>query len=106
MSAWYLFGVLGLYPVAGQNIYLLSSPRFPEATMTVGDGRVFVIKAPATSIKNKYIVAATLNGKPLNRAWLRHEEIIRGGVLELAMASEPTDWGKAERPPSMAKVAQ
>lgn len=102
MSAWYLFGVLGFYPVAGQNIYLLSSPLFPEANMTVGDGRVFVIKAPATSIENKYIVAATLNGNPLNRAWLRHEEIIRGGVLELNMASEPNDWGKVERPPSMA----
>jgi putative alpha-1,2-mannosidase len=30
------------------------------------------------------------------------EEIIRGGVLELNMASEPNDWGKVERPPSMA----
>ena len=104
MSAWYIFGVLGFYPVAGQDVYLISSPRFPEAKMTVGAGKVFVIKAPATSETNKYIVAATLNGRPFNRAWLRHEEIITGGVLELSMASTPNDWGKSERPPSLSRV--
>ena len=38
--------------------------------------------------------SASLNGKPLNRAWLRYDEIISGGKLELEMSSNPNrSWG-------------
>ena len=41
---------------------------------------------------NRYVVAATLNGKPLDRAWLSHDEIVEGGTLELKMAAQPGNW--------------
>ena len=43
-----------------------------------------------------------LNGKPLNRAWLRHAEVAAGGVLDLEMGPKPNEsWGSApdELPP-------
>jgi putative alpha-1,2-mannosidase len=38
-----------------------------------------------------------LNGAPLDRAWITHDEIVRGGTLELTMGERPNpDW--ASRP--------
>ena len=43
---------------------------------------------------------AELNGKPLDRAWLRHGEIAGGGRLVLTMAGAPTKWPQGPPPPS------
>jgi putative alpha-1,2-mannosidase len=51
-----------------------------------------------------YVVDATLNGKPLNRAFLRHDEIAGGGELRFTMQAQPDrDWPdtNAPRPYSM-----
>jgi hypothetical protein len=44
-----------------------------------------------------------LNGRPWDRAWLRHEDIANGGVLEFVMGSTPSKWGSGADalPPSM-----
>jgi putative alpha-1,2-mannosidase len=48
-----------------------------------------------------YIQSARLNGKPLNRAWLRFSEITAGGTLEFEMGPQPNkSWGVSEPPPS------
>ena len=31
MSSWFIFNSLGFYPNAGQDIYLIGTPSFPEA---------------------------------------------------------------------------
>ena len=38
---------------------------------------------------------AALDGEPLTRSYLTYEEIVRGGVLELWMGAEPSDFGSA-----------
>ncbi len=30
-----------------------------------------------------------LNGKPLNRYWITHDEIIAGGTLDMEMSNKP-----------------
>lgn len=101
MGAWYAFHTLGFYPNAGQDVYLISSPVFPKATLTFEDGRKMVITAKDASPKNIYVKSCKLNGKPLDRCWLHHEEIVSGGTLEFEMTSKPTAWGTAgELPPS------
>jgi putative alpha-1,2-mannosidase len=51
-----------------------------------------------------FIGSATLNGKPLERAFLGHEEILAGGELRFQMQAEPNkQWGVAERPYSMSR---
>ena len=92
MSAWYVWGAIGLFPNAGQPFYYIGSPLFVRTTIHLEGGRTFVISAPQTSAENLYVTAATLNGRPLDRAWLKHEEIVAGGVLELTMGPKPGMW--------------
>ena len=48
-------------------------------------GGTFTIRARNNSPENVYVQRAALNGKPLDRAWLRYDEVTSGGVLELEM---------------------
>ena len=105
MSSWYVWNALGLYPNAGQDFYYIGSPVFTRAAVDLGGGRVFTVEAQNSSAKNMYVRAARLNGKPLERAWLRHAEISRGGVLKLQMSDKPSAWGSARRPPSVSRPA-
>jgi predicted alpha-1,2-mannosidase len=99
MSAWYVLGAMGFYPVCpGDDIYILGSPLFERATIRLDakwySGGSFTILARNNSAKNCYIQSATLRGKPLGRAWIRHSEIVAGGALELVMGAEPNhSWG-------------
>lgn len=105
MSAWYIFHSLGFYPNAGQDVYLISSPIFQTATLQLENGKTLNIITKKNSDKNIYIQSAKLNGKPLNRNWLRHEDIAEGGTLEFVMGAKPSDWSRnGELPPSMSDI--
>ncbi|MEZ4701425.1 MAG: GH92 family glycosyl hydrolase [Rhodothermales bacterium] len=105
MSAWYVFSAIGLYPVApGMPYYVLGSPLFETTRFRLGSGRKFTIEARGTSDRNRYIQSAELNGEPLTRPWIRHEEIVSGGQLVLEMGPEPNKtWGSRpeDAPPSL-----
>jgi predicted alpha-1,2-mannosidase len=105
MSSWYAFGVIGIFPNAGQDVYLIGSPAIPETTLRLGGNRTFVIKAVNTSAENKYVSEAELNGKPYNKAWFRHADIVNGGSLVLHMASKPGNWPTGDLPPSAPRTA-
>jgi predicted alpha-1,2-mannosidase len=100
MSSWFAFGQMGIFPNAGQDIYLIGSPAYPQTTLHLADGKNFTIEARNLSPENIYVSVATLNGKPLDRAWIRHREIAAGGRLVLAMSKTPTHWGEHDLPPS------
>ena len=107
MSAWYILSAIGFHPVSPvDGIYIIGSPLFDEVTLKLDShyyhGGTFTVKARNNSAQNMYVQSATLNGKPLNRAWLRHSEVVAGGVLELVMGPVPNErWGSApdELPP-------
>jgi predicted alpha-1,2-mannosidase len=100
MSSWYVWAAIGLFPNAGQPLYYIASPVFSRTVIHLEHGRRFVIDAPATLAANLYVQSATLDGKPLNRAWLTHEEIASGGTLRLEMGPTPSAWGTTEPPPN------
>jgi putative alpha-1,2-mannosidase len=100
MSSWYAFGQMGIFPNAGQDIYLIGSPAYPQTTLHLAGQKDFVIEARDLSADNIYVTAATLNGKPLGRAWLRHSEIVAGGRLVLTMSNTPAHWAERDLPPS------
>ncbi|MCK9219512.1 MAG: GH92 family glycosyl hydrolase [Bacteroidales bacterium] len=86
MSAWYIFSVLGFYPVCpGTTQYAIGSPCVAFATITLENGKTFSIKAPGLSDKNIYIQSITLNGKRLEKPFLDHSDIIQGGELIFKM---------------------
>ncbi|MDH5821922.1 GH92 family glycosyl hydrolase [Luteimonas sp. RD2P54] len=105
MSAWYLFTALGFYPVApGSGEYVIGRPFLPRATLHLPNGRAFTIVAEGLDQGHGYIASATLNGEPLRRAFIRHDEILAGGELRFGMQATPNrDWpgAGAERPYSM-----
>lgn len=106
MSSWYVWNAIGLYPNAGQNFYYVGSPLFTRARVSLGGGRAFVVEAPAASPANRYVRAATLDGRALDRAWITHAEIVRGGRLMLLMSDRPSAWGGKNHPPSPAARPQ
>ena len=90
MSAWYVFSALGLYPVNPSDLkYQFGSPIVQEARIETAPGRYFIISAPAASPENKYIQRVKLNGTILERSYITHDEIIKGGMLEFTMGSSP-----------------
>lgn len=102
MGAWYAFHTLGFYPNAGQDVYLISSPVFPKATITLENGKQIVITAKDASEKNIYIQSCLLNGKPFNNCWFRHGDIANGANFEFVMGDQPSSWAvNGELPPSM-----
>jgi putative alpha-1,2-mannosidase len=100
MGSWYIFSAMGIFPNAGQDVYVIGSPVFAQATIHLAEGKTFVVEADGTSSENKYVQSATLNGQPLDRAWLRHSEIVSGGRLILTMGSKASHWPQGPPPPS------
>ena len=94
LSAWYVLSAIGLYPVTSTGIWLIGRPAFPRTTLTV-EGGTLVIEAPGAGPGRPYVHGVTLNGEPVDRPWLRHEEIAEGGVLALDVRDTPGDWGTA-----------
>ncbi|MGN6377267.1 MAG: GH92 family glycosyl hydrolase [Sphingomonas sp.] len=106
MSSWLVFQMLGFFPVAGQDVYLIGSPAFPQSTIDLGGGKRLTIVADGLSATNRYVRSAELNGRPLDRAWFRHAEIAGGGTLRLEMGPAPGDWGTTTPPPSLSDDGQ
>lgn len=102
MSAWTIFSAMGFYPVTpGKPIYVIGTPLFEEMSIQLPNGGSFIVSAHNNSAQNKYIQSAKLNGKPLNKAWLTHDDIVNGGVLIFEMGPRPNkEWGGTEPPPS------
>jgi len=88
MSAWLLFTALGFYPVApGSNEYVIGRPFVDEATLHLPNGKTFKLVAEHLDSSNAYVKSVTLNGQPLSRLFLRHEEIMQGGELRFVMST-------------------
>lgn len=105
MSAWFIFTALGFYPVApASNQYIIGRPFLRRATLNLPNGKRFSMIAAGLDDAHPYIAGATLNGKPLQRAFIRHEEIMAGGELRFTMARAPNrNWpgANAQQPYSM-----
>ncbi|MNV71136.1 Glycosyl hydrolase family 92 [compost metagenome] len=105
MSAWYVFTALGFYPVApGSGEYIIGRPFLPKAALHLPNGKTFTIVTDGLGKGHDYVGAVTLNGQPLQRTFLRHDEILAGGELRFTLQAEPNKaWpGQgAEQPYSM-----
>ena len=90
MSAWYVFSVLGFYPVCpGTTQYAIGSPCISSATISLGGGKTFTVRANGLSEKNIYIRSMTLNGKVLDKPFIDHADLVAGGELIFNMAAKP-----------------
>ena len=104
LTAFVVFSQIGFYPVTpGLPMYVIGSPTFESAKLDIGNGKSFEVVAINYSPENKYIQSAKLNGKDWNKSWFSHEELMRGGKLELVMGKHPNKkWASDDNavPPS------
>jgi predicted alpha-1,2-mannosidase len=112
LSSWYVWASLGLFPIAGQSLFLVGPPAFERATLRVGEAE-FVVETTGfreqpvgadgveTTPPTQYVQRASLNGQPLHATHIAARELHRGGVLRLELGPEPSAWGRTARPPSV-----
>lgn len=103
MSAWYIFSSMGFYPVNPANgIYVLGSPLLSKATIHLSNRKDFTITTKNSGDKNIYIQSVRMNGKPYNRTYITHHDIMKGGNIEFTMGNKPNKkWGISQesKPP-------
>lgn len=93
MSGWFVMTALGIHqPLVGEPVYYLNVPLFPSITLGKGS-KALTIQVKNFDEHNRYIQHVRLNGKDINRVWLRHEEIANGGRLEIDAGPEPSSYG-------------
>jgi predicted alpha-1,2-mannosidase len=93
MSAWLVESMLGFYAVPGTDQYIIGSPAFPHAVISVPGGS-FTIDAPNASPDNPYVQSVKLNGAPLSGAVIHHSDFKPGGSLSFVMGPAPSKWGQ------------
>ena len=102
---------LGFHMMApGSGIFHVNTPLFKRAVIrlskeyhacSVSDR--LVIECDRDPEENQYICGIDVNGMPIDRAWLKWEEIANGGVISYHLTDQPNDeWVKA-LPPSVSK---
>lgn len=90
MSAWYIFSSLGFYPVApGSDEYALGSPLMKKAVFNLENEKTFEVETVNQSDKNVFVSKVLLNGKQLEKPFLKHSDIINGGKITFYMSAKP-----------------
>jgi predicted alpha-1,2-mannosidase len=119
LSAWYVFGALGLYPeVPGVGLLAIGSPLFGHASVALAHGRRLTISAAARETrgvgKKKHTVARSpsrapyisglrIDGNRSSRPWTTWCALSRGAHLAFQLGGRPNrKWGSsaAATPPS------
>ena len=91
-SAWYVFSALGFYPVCpASDEYAVGSPLFKKALIHLENGKTVEIEAPGNGPENRYVGKMTLDGKTLERTFLKYGELLNGAKIAFEMRPEPND---------------
>lgn len=89
-SSWYVLSALGFYSVCpGTDEYVLGSPVFRKTTIMLENGNQFVIDAGNNNQQNAFIQSAKLNGNSYSKNFIRYQDIVNGGTLQLEMGNQP-----------------
>lgn len=98
-SSWYTWSSMGLFPVAGQDIYLLAGPLFAEVKMQLPNKRELQIVRENVDPEAIYIEEIRWNGRRWDKLFIDHKTLSKGGKLTFKMAKIPsTRMLNAERP--------
>ena len=90
-SAWYVFSALGFYPVCpATDQYILGTPLFKKAEVSMSDGKTLLINAPDNGRENFYVSGMKVNGRKYTRTYLEHNLLRKGTVIDFTMSDEPS----------------
>jgi putative alpha-1,2-mannosidase len=88
-------------------VYLLGTPLLSAYAVTNDiTCKTFRLKTKGfdAARRNKYIVSATLDGKPYTKSWLCHTVFAQGATLELTLGDTPSPTfatADGDLPPSL-----
>ena len=82
LSSCYIWNSLGLFPVSGQDLMLLSCPKFSKASLTLANGKTLVIQKNG---EGKCPLSASFNGTPLNERKITVSQMMDGGEIIFTM---------------------
>jgi predicted alpha-1,2-mannosidase len=101
LSAWYVFGALGLYPeVPGVGILALGSPLFKRAEIRLPHRRRALI---LTRGRGPYVRSLRFDSRAYAKPWTTYCALARGATLSYRLGRRPNRrWGAAAAaaPPS------
>ena len=90
MSAWYIFSVMGFYPVCpGSGEYVLGAPYLPLVKVALPNGRTLEIRAEGVDDDHRYVREMKVNGERWTKNYVTYDDIMRGGVWEFRMSASP-----------------
>ncbi len=90
MSAWYVLSAMGFYPVTpGDGKYILGTPIFDKVKINLENGKTFIVNANRNKDENFYVQHVKLNAVNYSKTYLLHEDILKGGMMEFHLGSQP-----------------
>lgn len=84
MSAYYVFGAIGLYPlIVGEPSYEITSPLYETTTLRLANKKSLIIK-----VKNRQSIDAPIrkiyfNEQEIKEYRIKHQDLFEGGLLTL-----------------------
>ena len=89
-SAWYVFSALGFYPVCpGSDEYVIGSPLFRKAQISLENGKTVTIEANNNSPENRYVKSMKVHGDVWTHNYLKYEDLLKGSYISFTMAPAP-----------------
>lgn len=85
LSSYYVLASLGLFPVAGQNLFLIGSPNINYAEIKLFNGKKLILKVNDNSDKNIYVKSVIFNGNLINDFKISADDLFKGGELVFNM---------------------
>ncbi len=86
LSSYYVLAALGIFPVAGQDLFLIGSPFVKSAKMSLSSGKTLEISVQAESADDIYVKSVKFNSRELADYRLPAHELMNGGRLEFVMS--------------------
>ena len=105
LSSWYVWASLGLFPIAGQGLYLINTPSFAWSRVQLGREQLEITTTgfvePTADSAPQYVQSVTFNDQRWEQSWIPARDLHRGGTLQIDLGPTPSDWGSTTRPPSV-----
>jgi predicted alpha-1,2-mannosidase len=102
-SSTFIWEMLGMYPEnSGSDNLVLSGPHFPQASISLDNGKTITINAPGASSSNYYVQNLKINGTPDQQLSVPFSTLSQGATMDWTLGSQPSSWGTApqDAPPS------
>jgi predicted alpha-1,2-mannosidase len=112
LSSWYVWSALGLYPeTPGVADLAMTSPLFPEARVTEGNGHsitVIATHAPDRFIEKAHLALGSGPSQVWDKPWIPASALGENATLSVELGARPDKgWGAAaaDAPPSFPEGA-